>query len=88
MKIAIQCESCEGTGVYRGFAEGEGEGVVCINCRGTGCRELSYTPFTKRKRRKDVKTVSISRGTFIGIGVGPVGNSVSYSEFLEGRMPS
>jgi hypothetical protein len=90
--VKAECSSCRATGLYRGFAEPEGVGVVCINCEGTGCRTIStpgvtYTPFTERKRRNDVKIVKLSRGTFIGTGVGPGGRGISYEEFLAGKMP-
>jgi hypothetical protein len=85
--IEVQCESCHGTGIYHGFAEPEGVGVVCLNCKGTGRRNLTYTPFTGRKVRTDINTVQLSRGSFIAIGVGPAGRSITYEEFLNGKMP-
>ncbi len=87
MKIKVECEACGGTGIYRGFAEPPGVGVVCLTCDGSGCTELTYKPFTSRKTRRDVKTVQRSRGSFVGTGVGPTGGSVAYSEFLNGKMP-
>lgn len=82
-----ECESCDATGVYCGFAEAKGTGVVCINCDGTGCVELSYKQFIGRRRRKDVQMVFRSRGTFIATGVGKEGGGVPYEEFLNGKMP-
>lgn len=87
VKIEVQCSSCNGTGIYCGFAEPKGVGVVCLRCDGSGKGELSYTPFTGRKERKDVKTVQRSRGSFIGTGVGPTGNSITYAEFIAGKRP-
>lgn len=86
-KIETECSSCRGTGVYRGFAEPQGVGVLCLNCDGSGCRTMEYTPFTGLKRRDDVRTVQRSRGSLIFAGVGPTGNSVSYEEFLSGKRP-
>ncbi len=86
--VEAQCSACGGTGVYCGFAEPKGVGVVCSGCDGSGKQVITYIPFTSRKRRTGVKTVQVSRGTFIGTGVGPVGSSVSYKEFLDGKMPS
>lgn len=83
--VKAECKSCSGTGVYKGFAEPEGVGVVCLQCSGTGCDEISYTPFTERKRRKGIRVVR--QGSFLATGVGPVGGEVSYEEFLNGRMP-
>ena len=80
--IDIECSACQGTGLYHGFAEPPGVGVICVKCVGTGKVEFRYTPFTKRKTRTDIRTVQHSRGSFIGTGVGPVGPSLTYQEFL------
>lgn len=85
--VNIECPSCGGTGLYHGMAEPKGVGVVCLSCEGTGCRKYQYTPFTGRKRRDDIVTVQRSRGTFIFTGCGPVGESISYEDFLNGEMP-
>lgn len=86
-RVETECSSCQGTGIYRGFAEPQGVGVVCLNCDGTGCRTMEYTPFTGLKRRDDVRTVQRSRGSLIFAGVGPTGGSISYEEFLRGKKP-
>lgn len=85
--IEIECKSCAGTGLYRGFAEPPGVAVVCLGCRGTGKATLNYTPFAGRVRRDDVMTVRQSRGALVATDVGPVGGSVEYEEFWEGKMP-
>lgn len=85
--MKTECEACNGTGIYRGFAEPQGVGVVCLQCNGTGCEEIRYKPFKMRKTRRDVKTVRRSRGTFLATGVGPAGREVTYQEFLNGKMP-
>ena len=85
--IKIECSSCSGTGLYRGFAEPPGVAVICLNCNGTGSSEFAYTPFSGRKTRHDIKTVQRSRGSFIATGVGPGGNSITYQEFLQGKSP-
>ena len=85
--IEVECRSCGGTGVYSGFAEPAGVGVVCLTCDGTGKAKLSYTPFTGRKHRQGIETVRRSAGTFIATGAGPRGGSVTYREFLAGKMP-
>lgn len=89
MKTAIktECSSCDATGLYQGFAEAKGTAVVCLNCDGTGCRVVEFTPFTERKPKRGVKTVSRSRGSFIGAGVGATGESITYAEFAKGKMP-
>lgn len=85
--IKTQCSSCSGTGVYCGFAEPQGTGVVCLGCSGTGCAKMTYEPFTERKRRLGVKEVRLSSGSLIATGVGPRGTSVSYEDFWNGKMP-
>lgn len=87
--MKIECDACDATGIYRGFAEPEGVGVVCLKCDGTGCVTLNIRvkPFTERKRRADVKIVQISRGAFVATGVGPMGNGVSYQDWLKGKGP-
>lgn len=85
--IEVECSDCGGTGIYCGFAEPKGVGVICLGCNGTGKSKLTYTPFTGRKTRKGVKTVRRSRGNFIATGVGPTGKSITYDEFLKGKMP-
>lgn len=69
------------------MAEPEGVAVVCLNCNGSGCEKLEYTPFTGRVEREGVRTVRRSKGSFIGTGVGPTGDSITYDEFRRGRLP-
>ncbi len=87
MALDTECLQCQGTGVYRGFAELKGVGVVCLECKGTGKKVMRYIPFTRRKIRRDVRTVRRSQGSFIATGVGPTGGGVSYQEFLNGKLP-
>lgn len=84
--IKIVCSSCGGTGLYEGFCEQKGHPVVCISCNGTGCDEFQYEPFIKIKEKKGVIGVSLSRGSFIGTGVGSIGREVSYKDFLAGKL--
>lgn len=86
--LETECRSCGGSGVYRGFAEPPGVAVVCLNCDGSGCSKINYTPFTGRKPREGIQEVRRSRGTFIGTGVGPTGGSVTYREFVNGKLPN
>lgn len=85
--VKIECASCAGTGIYHGFAEPKGVGVVCLNCHGSGCVEFKYAPFTKRQHREGITTVRTSRGSLLVTGVGPTGDSVTYHEFMSGKMP-
>jgi hypothetical protein len=84
--VEAQCDACGGTGVYCGMAEPKGVGVVCHTCGGSAKMTIAYTPFTGRKRREGVTTVQVSRGMSI-IGCGPSGSSVTYEEFLAGKLP-
>jgi len=81
------CPSCDGTGIYRGFAEPPGVGVVCLTCNGKGSKEIRYEPFAGLRRREDVREVRRSAGSFLATGVGPTGGSVSYEAFLRGERP-
>lgn len=85
--VEAACRSCDSTGIYCGFMEAKGTGVVCLTCDGTGCHKIYYKPFERRKRRNGVHTVSRSAGSFILTGTGAVGNSIPYKEFLAGKMP-
>jgi hypothetical protein len=86
-QVEAQCGSCRGTGIYRGFAEPRGIGVVCVECKGTGKRIITYTPFTVRQKRDDVQFVQRSAGTLLVTGVGPTSGKISYADFLAGKMP-
>lgn len=85
-KLNVVCSSCDGSGLYRGMCEQEGYPVVCIDCNGTGCKTISYTPFEKIRKISGVKGVRLSKGTFIATGVGGAGEMVSYDEFLVGKL--
>ena len=87
-RVKAICGDCGGTGVYCGFAELEGVGVVCLGCAGSGCTVITYEPFVARRERRGVRVVRRSRGSFIATGVGPIGTEVSYADFKRGKMPS
>ena len=79
--IRIECSSCNGTGLYVGFAEAKGEAVVCVSCKGTGCRTISYKPFGGRKRRNGITKVRFGSGLIID---NPTSSSwMTYDEFKE-----
>jgi hypothetical protein len=67
--------------------EAEGTAVVCLTCNGSGCEEIRYTPFERRKRKNGIKSIALSRGTFIATGVGATGQSMTYQQFEE-RYPA
>jgi hypothetical protein len=82
-KVKTECTSCRGTGLYVGVAEPSGTAVICLTCGGTGCHELSYTPFTKRKRKSGIVTVRRSEGSSVVTGLGATGY-MSYEEWERG----
>ena len=83
MKITVQCDSCNGTGLYEGMCELKGEPVVCLGCNGSGGATIDYVPYTGRKRTRGVKVVRVSRGNFILTGVGGVpATEMTYEGFL------
>lgn len=55
--IVIECQSCGGTGLYKGVAERGDCAVVCYMCKGTGKTTFTYKEFTGRKLRDGVKRV-------------------------------
>lgn len=85
--LKAECSACRGTGLYRGMAESAGTAVVCLRCDGTGCEEIQYRPFSGRNRRNDVERVCRSAGSTI-LACGPVGQSITYEQFVAGEMPS
>ncbi len=84
--VKAQCKSCNGTGLYQGFAEVKDEAVVCISCEGTGGITITYEPFERRKRKRGIQTIRFSRGAFIATGVGGAGDAMTYREF-EAKIP-
>jgi len=56
-EIVIECNSCDGTGLYKGMAERDECAVVCVTCQGKGSVNYSYRPFNGRKDRKGIKRV-------------------------------
>ena len=86
-KVEAECSACGGTGLYSGMCEGKGVAVICRICDGSGCEIIEYKPFTRRRGRRDIKKVRLSRGLSIITGCGPLGGSISYKEFLAGKRP-
>lgn len=79
--IKVECDSCRGTGLYSGFAEAKGEAVICQACDGRGWYKYSFKKFKGRKKKAGIKTIRVSRGSFIATGVGGAGKSMTYAEF-------
>lgn len=99
IEMIIQCQACNGTGVYSGCGEGRGAAVVCYRCKGTGeyNYRFEYEEFTGKKKAEGIKRVYKSGyGYKIGTGlinfdrVGLVdmdNEGVSYDEFMNGKLP-
>lgn len=84
-EVVAECDKCRGTGVYSGFAEPEGVGVICLFCKGSGAQIVYLRRFKGRKRREDIRLVKESRGTSLAVAVGPdnLKPSITYDEFWE-----
>jgi DnaJ-class molecular chaperone len=82
-EVKAQCSSCGGTGLYQGMCEPSGTAVICLTCSGSGCERIRYTPYEGRKIKRNVSSISRSRGSFIATGVGAVGKSMTYQEFKQ-----
>lgn len=79
-EVTIACPYCDETGVLPPVA---GVAKLCVGCRGSGYRTLTYKIFTRRKKRAGVKTV-VRSGAGI-LSVKPKG--ITYASFTKGRVP-
>jgi hypothetical protein len=89
--VKAQCPSCHGTGVYVGYAEPEGEAVVCTRCTGKGWINLYYAEFNGRRRHPGVETVNYGPSYFVrpiipGNAKDTFDEQMTYSEF-EANFP-
>ena len=80
-EIKCECDSCQGSGLYRGMCEGKGEAVVCLGCGGKGWTTIKYRIFKSRRKLRGVKTIRLSRGFFLATGVGGTGGAMTYAQF-------
>ena len=80
-EVKSACEACGATGLYSGMCEGPGRAVICLDCGGTGCREISYAEYRGRKRKSGVQIIQQSRGRFIAGPIGGGGKEMSYADF-------
>jgi len=72
IEYTVKCGACDGTGIYVGFAEKDGIGVVCHRCDGKGEIKNKYefvaTENFKRKDREDIKLVlQYNPGMIVGV---------------------
>jgi len=94
LKLKKICESCKGTGIYKGMAERDRFGVVCHTCKGTGChiQTVEYDDFESRVSRNDVdRVLQVNPGICVGNGDGYRDTDfggVPYDEWLKtGEFP-
>lgn len=80
IELEVECSDCAGTGVYCGFMEPKGIGVVCLGCNGTGKAYFTYYPFTRKKGKRGIKEVSLLNGKSIVCG-GPKNKRIPYNIF-------
>lgn len=97
--VNVVCGSCEGTGLYQGFAEKDSCAVICDNCNGTGCVEVKhvYEEFTKCKPAKGITRVFATSCGYIqsakdvttdeGITIEFSKGGCTYEEFVNGVKP-
>lgn len=83
--ITIECPDCRGTGLYKGFMEGQGEAVICVRCSGSGAQELKYNEFTGRKDKAGVTKVRAGSGTILDDS--RKSTWISYEEFKQ-KIPA
>ena len=76
--VYAECPSCGGTGLYQGFAEEEGYPVICVTCKGTGCKEITYKPYAGRRPKRVKGVRSNWTGSILSAGST---ETISYEEF-------
>jgi DnaJ-class molecular chaperone len=87
-KIVTECQVCGGTGVMTNSSSlSNGVGMVCPGCNGEGSNTEEYIPFQGRKIRKDIQLVKATQVS-LAPGVNPVGEGITYEEFLAGKRPT
>lgn len=54
-----ECKSCQGTGLFVGYAEKNGAAVICNKCKGTGCEHFKkeFYSFVGKKQKSNVTHV-------------------------------
>ncbi len=59
IKWKEECKSCQGTGLFVGYAEKNGAAVICYKCKGTGCEnfEKEFYTFISQKEKDNITHV-------------------------------
>ena len=67
IEIEVECDSCKGTGLYKGIAERDGAAVICHTCDGTGKTTFkrTFNKFKGRVKREDVNRVYSIAGEYV-----------------------
>lgn len=81
--VQAVCGYCGGSGVFK-VPNGGNIATVCMKCSGTGAVTKVYVPFVRRLHRDDVEEVKWPKHES---GYSPVGESITYAEFEQGKMP-
>jgi DnaJ-class molecular chaperone len=84
----VECGSCGGTGLYKGFAEPEGYAVICRNCGGKGYTEATHVSseakiFERRKRKNGIRYVMTDGGAWFVRGAASQTPHITIDEFNE-----
>ena len=97
-EVDIECQSCNGTGLYVGVCERDGCAVVCHTCNGSGMfhHKFKYKLFTGRKLCNKIERVfkntcgyvhsakdCTNQGRTIKFSEG----GIKYAEWLAGGQP-
>ena len=78
--IKIDCTSCNGKGLYQGFAERGGAAVICTQCGGTGCQKYEYFPFKGKKIDYSIRKVFACNVGYVINDESPHG--IDYTEWV------
>jgi hypothetical protein len=83
-ETTCECPACKGTGLYVGFAEGQGCAVVCSRCKGTGEGriKIEWNPFRGRALRDGVERVHQANPN--GATTDPRCGGMDYAAWLRG----
>ena len=92
IELDIECQACEGTGLYSGMAESLNCAVVCQTCKGTGkCHYVfNYSDFHGRQPKPEIKWVyeanpGMSAGDGRGFKHSDFGG-MSIDDWLSGKL--
>ena len=86
-EVRAECSSCSGTGIYCGFAEPKGYGVICNTCGGTGCRIISYKLFAGRNPKPGVEKVIIGHSLGWAVEKDRMKTAIPIKEFYDKVKP-